>query len=99
KQRRYCLKDGGCSLRPSGHKSRGDRMKRRDFTLLGGATAASSIFWPLAARAQQDDRVRALQSRILSLQAETTADKISQFIGEIVSQMSWTMQLRWSAAA
>jgi two-component system, NtrC family, sensor kinase len=48
---------------------------------------------PLAANAQSDDRVFALQSRILQMQAEAIADKISQFINEARNQLVWTTQL------
>jgi hypothetical protein len=48
----------------------------------------------LQANGQPD--VRALRSQILLMQAEGIADKISQFIKEIESQLGWTTQLPWS---
>ena len=76
-------------------------MKRRDFiTLLGGAAAA----WPLAARAQQSDRVR----RIGMLVPNTADDpvyqtRITAFLQEL-AQLGWIdgrnvhIDIRWGAA-
>jgi PDZ domain len=70
-------------------------MRRRHFiTIIAAVTAV----WPLAVYAQQDDRMRALEIRILSLQAEGAAEKIGQFIQEIENQVGWTTQLTWSAS-
>ena len=67
-------------------------MRRRTFIAgIGGAAA-----WPFAARAQQDDRLRTLQIRILRLRAENIAGMIGQFVREIESQVGWTLQLPWS---
>jgi hypothetical protein len=68
-------------------------IRRREFIAgLGGVAA-----WPLVACTRQDDRVRALQMRVLRLQAEAAAYKIGQFVKEIESQVRWTTQLPWSA--
>jgi putative tryptophan/tyrosine transport system substrate-binding protein len=77
-------------------------MKRRTFiTLLGGAAAAA---WPLAARAQQPERMR----RIGALMTSAADDPISQVnagaLLQGLQQLGWTLgrnvqiDYRWGAA-
>jgi hypothetical protein len=51
------------------------------------AGLGSAVAWPLTVYAQQ------AQLQILRLQAEGAADKIGQFIGEIVGQVGWITQM------
>jgi putative ABC transport system substrate-binding protein len=76
-------------------------MRRRDFiTLLGGATAA----WPLAANAQQPDRLR----RIGVLMAQPAADPVAETylsrFTQALHELGWTAgstiqtDVRWASA-
>jgi putative tryptophan/tyrosine transport system substrate-binding protein len=77
-------------------------VNKRDFiTLLGGAAAA----WPLAARAQQADRVR----RIGALMTQAADDPEGQYrllaLAQGLQESGWTIgsnvriETRWGAAA
>src|SRR5258708_5291840 len=76
------------------------QIRRRDFiTLLGGAAVA----WPLAARAQQPDRVRLIGVLMAYAQSDRLAQSwLAAFRGAL-SKLGWTegsnlrIELRWSA--
>jgi putative tryptophan/tyrosine transport system substrate-binding protein len=76
-------------------------MKRREFiTLLGGAAAAA---WPLAAGAQQGERVRRIGVLILYSQTDREGQaRIAAFL-DTVRRLGWTdgrnvrIEYRWSA--
>ena len=82
-------------------RRRGDRMKRREFiTLLGGAAAA----WPLAARAQQGERMRRIGVLMQSAADDAEgAGRIAAFL-QGLQQLGWTVgrnvriDIRWAAA-
>jgi putative ABC transport system substrate-binding protein len=81
-------------------------MKRRKFiTLLGGATIASSFSWPLAARAQQPQRMRRV-GVLMGGGGEDDLDaqvRVAAFV-QGLAQLGWTdgrnvrIDTRWSAA-
>jgi putative ABC transport system substrate-binding protein len=73
-------------------------MKRRDFiTLLGGATA-----WPLAARAQQGDRVRRIGLLIANYENDPGLKTFVSSFTQALADLGWTdgrnvrIDLRWS---
>jgi putative tryptophan/tyrosine transport system substrate-binding protein len=82
-----------------GQRMQSDQLKRREFiTLLGGAAAT----WPLAARAQQAERVR-----LIGVLMNITADDLPQRANiaafqQVMAQSGWTdgrnvkIDVRWS---
>jgi putative tryptophan/tyrosine transport system substrate-binding protein len=76
-------------------------MQRGEFiTLLGGAAAA----WPIAARAQQPDRMRLIGVLMASAQNDSTAQSWLAAFRAALAKLGWTegsnlrIELRWSAA-
>src|SRR5438105_9551493 len=74
-------------------------MRRREFIALLGGTVA----WPLAARAQQPDRVRLIGVLVGNAQSDRVAQSwLAAFRGAL-SKLGWTegsnlrIELRWSA--
>jgi hypothetical protein len=86
------------SVRPAATRRRGNRMKRRQFIAGLGAAA-----WPLAARAQQGERVRRIGVLVSFDENDPVAKaRISAFT-QALAGFGWTegrnvrMDLRWSA--
>src|SRR6266702_4157227 len=78
----------------------GRLMRRREFiTLLGGAATA----WPLAARAQQPDRMRLVGVLMAFAESDSTAQSWLAAFRAALAQLGWTegsnlrIELRWSA--
>jgi putative ABC transport system substrate-binding protein len=77
-----------------------DRLKRREFiSLLGGAAA-----WPIAARAQQPDRMRLIGVLMAYAESDSTAQSWLAAFRAALAKLGWTegsnlrIELRWSAA-
>jgi putative tryptophan/tyrosine transport system substrate-binding protein len=78
---------------------RGRRLRRREFiTLLGGAAT-----WPVAASAQQPDRVRLLGVLMGYLETDAAAQSRLTAFRDALSKLGWTegrnlrIELRWGA--
>src|SRR4029077_19254137 len=80
-------------------RRRGDRMKRRDFiTLLGSAAA-----WPLAARAQQGERMRRIGVLMSAVEGDPRALEFVTAFAQGLAELGWTVgrnvriEYRWGA--
>jgi putative tryptophan/tyrosine transport system substrate-binding protein len=94
----YCFV--GCCWSLLGRRKTMTCMKRREFiTLLGGAAAA----WPLAARAQQGERMRRIGVLMNLSEDDPEAQRLVATFREGLAQLGWTegrnlrIDNRWSA--
>jgi putative ABC transport system substrate-binding protein len=76
-------------------------MRRREFiTLLGGAAAGA---WPLAARAQQPERVRRIGVLMVEAESDPEGQSCAKAIRDGLKQLCWTegsnvkIDYRWAA--
>jgi len=66
-------------------------MRRRDFvTLLGGAGAGSSLVWPLAALAQQPDRMRQIGVLMPSVESNPVYQARMAAFRESLQKLGWS---------
>src|SRR5262249_1889873 len=90
------------AVRSAARRRRGDRMKRRAFiTLLGAAAAA----WPLAARAQQPDRMRRIGVLMGYPESDSEAQTQIAAFRDGLQKLGWTegrnarIDTRWATPA
>jgi putative ABC transport system substrate-binding protein len=86
------------------YKSESSVMRRRTFiTLLGGAAAAPAMIWPLAARAQQGERMRRIGVLMTTAANDTEGQARIAAFQQVLQQSGWTdgrnvrIDTRWSA--
>ena len=82
-----------------------NQLRRREFiTLLCGAAAAPSTLWPLAARAQQPDRMRRIGVLMGFAESDSEAQAYFAAFREELQKLGWTegrnirIDTRWAAA-
>jgi putative ABC transport system substrate-binding protein len=80
-------------------------MRRRDFIGLLGGTAASSVAWPLAARAQQPERMRRIGVLVNNPESDLQVQRRIAVFRQAIAQFGWVegrnvrVELRFSGGS